>query len=64
MAVTKMKRFRVLTLRDDSDSLIRLLQDLGCVDIGKEYAEAPPDGAEALDTSAEDAEVKSRIAEA
>ena len=63
MAVTKMKRFRVLTLRDDSDSLFRLMQDLGCVDIGKEYAESPPDGAEALDMTSEDSEVKTRIAE-
>ena len=63
MAVTKMKRFRVMTLREDSDSLIRLMQDLGCVDVGKEYAEEPPDGAGTFDASAEDAEVKTRIAE-
>ena len=63
MAVTKMKRFRVMTLREDSDSLIRLMQDLGCVDVGKEYAEEPPDGAGTFDASAEDAEVKARIAE-
>lgn len=63
MAVTKMKRFRILTLRDDSDSLFRLMQDLGCVDIEKEYAESPPDGAEALDMTSEDSEVKTRIAE-
>ncbi|MBR3423321.1 MAG: hypothetical protein IKG80_02395, partial [Clostridia bacterium] len=65
MAITKMKRFRILTLRREADGLISSLRSLRCVDIEKSLT--PPDDVgqtlEEYDVSADLSSVKAKISE-
>ncbi|MBR3639905.1 MAG: hypothetical protein IKN50_04790, partial [Clostridia bacterium] len=65
MAITKMKRFRILTLRREADGLISSLRSLRCVDIEKSLP--PPDDVgqtlEEYDVSADLSSVKAKISE-
>ena len=65
MAITKMKRFRILTLRREADGLISSLRSLRCADIEKSLP--PPDDVgqtfEEYDVSENVAAVKAKISE-
>ena len=66
MAITNMKRFRILTLRREADSLISSLRSLRCADIEKSLP--PPDedvgqAFEEYDVSRDLSAVKAKISE-
>ena len=58
-----MKRFRILTLKDEAKSLVASLQSLRCADIEKAEASEDEAGFESYDVSEDESAVKTRISE-
>ena len=68
MAIAKMKRLRLVALRDDQEALLRQLQRLGCVEISQRpedepalSAFPPPDGAALNEARNNAAELKTAL---